>query len=425
MGIWENIILAIAGIRANRMRSLLTMLGIIIGISAVITISTLGSIMTASVKGTFNEIGGTRLVAFGSVEKEHAARSMYDDDYLSVEMVEDVKDEFKDEIKGVSFLTGNTTGRVIIRNEEKNVQLYGVNSGYIITSQTPLMAGRYISDTDCEKMRDICVISDRQAKKMFGSERDALGKKLDITVEVEKKNYLNTYTVVGVYRYKLTAIQQMLYSAMDVNADDWNSEIYVPYSTYARAMNKKNETFFSFNVMLYDDVETNAFCDRVKDYMNNKYYRDNNAAEVISQTAESQMGMINQLLGTVSLVISIIAGISLLVGGIGVMNIMLVSVTERTREIGVRKALGAPNSAIRMQFIIESMIICLIGGLIGIGLGLLMGNIAGLVVGTHAIPSIPMIVFAVCFSMAIGVFFGYYPANRAAQLDPIEALRYE
>ena len=135
--------------------------------------------------------------------------------------------------------------------------------------------------------------------------------------------------------------------------------------------------------------------------------------------------MINQVLGIVSMVIAIIAGVSLVVGGIGVMNIMLVSVTERTREIGVRKALGAPNSAIRSQFIIESIIICMIGGFIGIISGILLGNIAGLIVGTVAPPSVGAMVLAVSFSMAIGVFFGYYPANRAAKLDPIEALRYE
>ena len=163
----------------------------------------------------------------------------------------------------------------------------------------------------------------------------------------------------------------------------------------------------------------------MQSFINNTYYRDIDSIEVMYQTAESQMAMIDQALGTLQVAISVIAGISLLVGGIGVMNIMLVSVTESTREIGVRKAMGAPNSAIRMQFIVESIIICLIGGAIGILLGIGLGNIAGAIVGTMAPPSLGSIVLAVGFSMGIGIFFGYYPANRAAKLDPIEALRYE
>ena len=139
----------------------------------------------------------------------------------------------------------------------------------------------------------------------------------------------------------------------------------------------------------------------------------------------SLLDSMTSMMSTVSLGISAIAALSLLVGGIGVMNIMMVSVTERTREIGTRKALGAPASAIRMQFITESVILCLIGGFIGIVLGLALGTVLSNVVGYAAKPSIAAILIAVGFSMAIGVFFGYYPANKAAKLDPIEALRYE
>ena len=140
---------------------------------------------------------------------------------------------------------------------------------------------------------------------------------------------------------------------------------------------------------------------------------------------ESMTESMSDMIGTVSIAISFIAGISLLVGGIGVMNIMLVSVTERTREIGTRKALGATNNNIRLQFVVESVIICLIGGAIGILLGAIMGYVGSGLLHNAVLPSVGSIVLAFSFSLAVGVFFGYYPANKAAKMDPIEALRYE
>ena len=156
-----------------------------------------------------------------------------------------------------------------------------------------------------------------------------------------------------------------------------------------------------------------------------RYYQNNTRFIIAAMSMESMLGTMTTMLGTVQLAIGAIAAISLLVGGIGVMNIMLVSVTERTREIGTRKALGARNSAIRFQFVVESIIICLIGGVIGILLGLGMGAGGSMLLGFPAAASGPIILIAVAFSMLIGVFFGYYPANKAAKLDPIEALRYE
>ena len=144
---------------------------------------------------------------------------------------------------------------------------------------------------------------------------------------------------------------------------------------------------------------------------------------VVSMT--SMMNQMNTMIGAIQLALSVIAGISLVVGGIGVMNIMLVSITERTKEIGTRKALGATNGSIRLQFITESVVICLIGGIIGIIFGIVLGTVAVKLMGYEASVSLSSIVIAVGFSMAIGIFFGYYPANKAAKLNPIDALRYE
>jgi len=157
----------------------------------------------------------------------------------------------------------------------------------------------------------------------------------------------------------------------------------------------------------------------------NKYYTNNDEYHVSAMSMESMLDSLNTMMSTISIALSVIAGISLLVGGIGVMNIMLVSVTERTREIGTRKALGATNRNIQVQFVTESMIVCLIGGAIGILLGAVVGLIGSSLIGAASLPTFSSIVLAVGFSLAIGVFFGYYPANKAAKLDPIEALRYE
>ena len=163
----------------------------------------------------------------------------------------------------------------------------------------------------------------------------------------------------------------------------------------------------------------------IEDFFNNDFYKTNEKYEVSTTTMSTMTDSMNEMIQTVSIAIAFIAGISLLVGGIGVMNIMLVSITERTREIGTRKALGAKNSSIRLQFITESVILCLVGGIFGIMLGFGLGATAASVMGYGAAVPIAAILIAVAFSMIIGVFFGYYPANKAAKLNPIEALRYE
>lgn len=421
MGFFENIALAFAGLKANKMRAFLTMLGIIIGIGSVIAISTMGNIMNASVMDIFNSQGGSNLVGFQIRMKADRKRDYYyDEDLITIDMIRDVQARFGEDLDAVALSTGSMGGNMVVRRKEYDVNLYGVNYGYIKQSMVKIVAGRWLTDKDCEQNRNTCVISEKMAQKIYGSERGSIGKSISVTLNDGK---IIDLTVVGVYQEQLSSMMQAMVSMM---GEDWSGDTYIPFSTMNRAVYGYNDdTFFYFNANTKNGVDATAFCEKVKSYMNNSYYRENDAVEIYYQTAESQMAMMDDVMGTLQLAISVIAGISLLVGGIGVMNIMLVSVTERTREIGVRKAMGAPNSAIRTQFIVESMIICLIGGIIGILLGIALGNLAGIIIGTSAPPPLSSVILAVGFSMAIGVFFGYYPANRAAQLDPIEALRYE
>ncbi len=163
---------------------------------------------------------------------------------------------------------------------------------------------------------------------------------------------------------------------------------------------------------------------RLEDFLG-RYYRRNDDYTISATSMESIIASVNDMMGTLSIAIAVIAAISLLVGGIGIMNIMLVSVTERTREIGTRKALGATNANIQMQFVVESAMICLVGGMIGIILGAAFGYLGSTLLGVPTLPDLGSVALAVGFSLAVGIFFGYYPASKAAKMDPIEALRYE
>ena len=204
---------------------------------------------------------------------------------------------------------------------------------------------------------------------------------------------------------------------------DFTDKFGIPLDV-ARAITGIANGYQSFTLVAANGVDVTSFVNTVGDFFAS-YYTYNDSWTVSASSISNLVESMTEMLNTVSLGISAIAAISLLVGGIGVMNIMMVSVTERTREIGTRKALGAPASAIRMQFITESVILCLIGGVIGVVLGIAAGVGLSTLMKVPGKPTISSIVVAVGFSMAIGVFFGYYPANKAAKLDPIEALRYE
>ena len=244
--------------------------------------------------------------------------------------------------------------------------------------------------------------------------------KISFTVSVGQSNTLQTFYIVGVYKYTEDSYASMFGSSSD---DDIQTTIYIPIRT-AKAIAGAAEGWQSLTAVAAADADVSSFVNTVGNYFAS-YYTYNDSWTVSASSLSSLLDSMTEMLASVSLGISAIAAISLLVGGIGVMNIMMVSVTERTREIGTRKALGAPGSAIRMQFITESVILCLIGGAIGILLGIAAGLGLSAAMQVSGKPSLASILVAFGFSMAIGVFFGYYPANKAARLDPIEALRYE
>ena len=285
-----------------------------------------------------------------------------------------------------------------------SVVVTGVSLDYAPATNMKIAAGRFLTDTDFEKEKKVCVVSSTLCGELLPMQ-DPIGQQISIS----KGSSIHNFYVVGVYDDSATSAT--------------GSAMYIPITT-ARTVNGSDDGYQSATVVTVSGTDTAAFIDETDNYFSQVYSR-NQSYTVTASSMESMVESMTEMLSTISLAIAVIAGISLLVGGIGVMNIMLVSITERTREIGTRKALGATNGSIRLQFIIESIVICMLGGLIGIGVGILIGNVGALLLGYSATISGRTVVVAVSFSMAIGVFFGYYPANKAAKLDPIEALRYE
>ena len=419
--LYENILLAISGLRANKMRALLTMLGIIIGIGSVIGIVTVGDSMTNSMTSSLQEMGANTVqISLQQRESENGTSySVYmdEEDYINDEMIEAFLQDYGDVVESVSLQESMGSGRVTEGHRYANVSISGVNSGYQSANHLTMLGGRFIGDKDNKGVKNVAVVSDRLVNNMFGQGQNPLGK--EIKVNCGKEQY--TFTIIGVYQYEQNAMMAMMGAAS--SDADITTDLFIPIQTEWK-LTGTIEGYYYINVMTKQGTDSRALAQDFQDYFN-RFYTRNQDFQIMAISLDSVIDQYASMMGTVQVAIAVIAAISLLVGGIGVMNIMLVSVTERTREIGTRKALGAKNSAIRMQFIVESVIICLIGGIIGIIFGMLLGYAGASLLGFPAHPSVDAILIAVCFSMAIGVFFGYYPANKAAKLDPIEALRYE
>ena len=431
MLIWENIRLALTGLFNNKMRSLLTMLGIIIGIGSVIAIMTVSSSLTTSITDTFAEMGANNVTVglqqqseeeetrsngmkFGAANR---AASMDAEDRITDDMIEAVKKEYSTKVDSVAIDESVGSGTVQQGEKSANINLTGINKGYYDANDVTLLAGRYLTEEDVSGNKSVIMVSDKVVDNVFdGNRQSALGQ----SVQVDINNVFYRFYIVGVYEYEEDAT-----SFSSDAAEDVTTTAYIPI-TRGKELLHTDEGYERFTIVTNTSVaDVSAFADEVKSFMNQKYYVANEEYQIRTTTMSSITSSMNDMIQTVSIAIAFIAGISLLVGGIGVMNIMLVSITERTREIGTRKALGAKNSSIRLQFIIESIVLCLIGGVLGIVLGFALGTVAASMLGYAAAAPVTAILGSVVFSMVIGVFFGYYPANKAAKLDPIEALRYE
>lgn len=383
---WESII-------ANKMRSFLTMLGIIIGVGAVIILVSLVEGVSSEVEDSFSEMGTTSVMVMA--RQNFATRSFdYDD-------VEDMVWENAQYING--FVPSASTAATLRKGGNNGMTTVNcVNSYYWTMNNLDTQLGRKISDIDLSNDSAVIVIGEWNAIQYFGSVKEAVGNEI-------KVNGL-PFTVVGV-------LERQTDDVVQYGADDC---AYIPYTTAVKKLNVGALSGFTLDAASTEDVD--RVVNIAKEFMYDIYkdtdrYSVNNMQTIID-TLDEMMGMMSGVLGG-------IAAISLLVAGIGIMNIMLVSVTERTREIGIRKSIGAKRSSILLQFVVEATALSFCGGVIGVVFGIVVAVIVGNIIGITAKPTPAIILLALLFSCAVGLFFGFNPARKASKLNPIDALRSE
>lgn len=406
MNLLESIRIAVGAIWVNKMRSLLTMLGIIIGIASVITVVALGNGSEALIGQEFENFGVNRIYLTTNFSEEISSQDeMNHDDVLAVER------SFADQIKAIS-ISNSASGKVLVKkNKEKTtVSLSGVNENYNSIETINLVHGRFLVTTDVKSKRAVAVIDEGLARDLYGRS-DVVGEKL--LVETRSNQNL---VIVGVY-------EEPKSSFSNIPGFTIPKILYVPYTLLERANGTGNRVD-GIEINLMPEQDANQIIDEMVQLME---YRHNNVGDNKYRgfSAEKQLESINNVMGVLTAVIGAIAAISLVVGGIGVMNIMLVSVTERTREIGIRKALGARRRDILIQFLVEAVIVAFTGGVIGTILGILFATVVANIIKIPPSVDLEIILIAWLFSAGVGIFFGIYPANQAAKLDPIDALRYE
>ena len=400
----ESFLMAWASLIANKLRSLLTMLGIIIGVAAVIALVSIGNGVKQDIENSISSLGSNLLVVLPGAPRTPGARpsqgsmkSLKISDYEAIAKLEGVK--------AASPMT-NGSYVVIYQNKNWTTSVAGVNANFQDVNNWTMTSGRFFSDKNAQNRERVAVVGQTVVKNLFADE-DPVGK------EIRVKNI--PFRVIGVLKSKGNGTM----------GNDQDDTVLIPYTTSMERV-EGIDYLRRVYVVAKDDGGIDRLQADIENLLRVRHnIKDTNLDDFNIQNMKSIMETVAQTTGTFTLFLGAVAAISLVVGGIGIMNIMLVSVTERTREIGVRKALGATYSVIVTQFLIEAVVISLMGGFIGIAFGIGASKVIGMVSGMSTIVSVPTIIMSFAFSMAIGLIFGIYPARKAAKLNPIDALHYE
>jgi putative ABC transport system permease protein len=380
------------------------MLGIIIGIGSVISIVSIGDTMRGLFSDLYKNVGITQAyLAIG-----YWVDDVRQSDYFTLEELARVKEVFGDQIAYIDS-GATTSAEAIYKRNTINFDYTGIDYNYIDVQPVNIVYGRYLNEGDILGRKKNVVMNVDSAKMLFGEE-NAVGKTFRTTLY----GYTDVFTVVGVYKEEINAFQALM---MGGRTD--RGSAFIPYTL----LTWPNDYFYYLHLYASDDVNLDEFFNQLKTYV--AKLKGRQPEDMRLETAMDQMLQVDSMMGGLSMAVGGIAAISLLVGGIGIMNIMLVSVTERTREIGIRKSLGAKTRDILIQFLTESAILSACGGIIGISIGVGLVSLGGLALGINVIIKPGVIIMAVSFSAIVGIFFGIYPASKAAKADPIDALRYE